>query len=220
MIFVNFKTYEQGSGKNALNLVKILQEVAHERQIKVIPVVQAIDLKDTVESTTLEVWAQHVDPIEYGAHTGQISPQEILEAGAAGTFLNHSEKKFSDLELLKKANEMVLSLGLKTLIFASGIDELQRVLPFKPTFVSYEPPELIGSRDVSVATQKPEIIEKAHELAQQHSIPLIVGAGIHSKDDIKISLQLGATGFAIASDILKAEDPKKEILELMEGYNQ
>jgi triosephosphate isomerase len=219
MIFVNFKTYAQGSGKNALNLIQILEDVAHERQIKLIPVVQAIDLKEAAELTKLEVWAQHIDPIDFGAHTGQISPQEVVDAGASGTFLYHSERKFSDLSLLEKANQMALDLGLKTLIFASNMEELQRVLPFKPTFVAYEPPELIGSHDVSVATQKPEIIKEAHELAQKHSIPLVVGAGIHSKEDIKISLQLGASGFAIASDILKSQDPKAELLELTEGYN-
>ena len=34
---------------------------------------------------------------------------------------------------------------------------------------------------------------------------LIVGAGIHSRDDVKKSLELGATGIAVAKDILKAE---------------
>ncbi|KKR37790.1 MAG: hypothetical protein UT72_C0032G0001, partial [Candidatus Woesebacteria bacterium GW2011_GWB1_40_101] len=33
MIFVNFKTYEEGSGQKALNLTRIIEEIAHETQI-------------------------------------------------------------------------------------------------------------------------------------------------------------------------------------------
>ena len=40
MLFINFKTYEEGTGKNALELIKILEEVAESSQIKIIPVVQ------------------------------------------------------------------------------------------------------------------------------------------------------------------------------------
>ena len=38
MIFVNFKIYEQGTGVSAINLVKVLETVAHKVQIKIIPV--------------------------------------------------------------------------------------------------------------------------------------------------------------------------------------
>ena len=58
----------------------------------------------------------------------------------------------------------------------------------------------------------------AVETAKTHNLPLIVGAGIHSRDDVKKSLELGATGIAVAKDILKAENPKKELLDLVEGF--
>ena len=37
-------------------------------------------------------------------------------------------------------------------------------------------------------------------------------------DDVRKSLELGAVGVAVASDIVKSEDPKKEILDLIEGF--
>lgn len=218
MIFVNFKTYPGGTGFQALKLVKVLEEVAHESQIKIIPVLQSTDIKEASIATTLEIWSQHVDPVEMGAHTGFILPEAVLEDGAMGTFLNHSEHKFVNFDDLKKANERAQSVGLKTLIFADGITELKKVIELKPSFVSYEPPELVGSATTSVSSAHPEIISEAANLSHGFGIPLIVGAGIHSMDDVRKSLELGAVGVAVASDIVKAEDPKKEIMDLVEGF--
>jgi triosephosphate isomerase len=90
MIFVNYKTYEEGTGGKAITLTKVLEEVSKDTQVKIIPAVQAPDIKEIVSSTTLEVWSQKIDPVEFGAHTGSIIPEALMEDGAMGTFLNHS----------------------------------------------------------------------------------------------------------------------------------
>ena len=218
MIFVNFKTFKEGTGHGALELVKVLEEVAHLSRVKIIPVVQSTDIKEIVLSSKLEVWAQKIDPVSYGAHTGSILPEAVFEDGAVGTFLNHSEAKLATFAELKQTNQKAKEVGLKTLIFTAGISELNRILALKPTFVAYEPPELVGSRETSVAQAKPEIISEASVLAKNAGIPLIVGAGIHSQEDVKKSLELGAVGVVVASDIVLAEDPKKELLDLVEGF--
>lgn len=218
MIFVNYKAYEQGTGEKAIALTKILEEVAHETQIKIIPVVQIIDAEMVVASTTLEVWIQHIDPITYGAHTGWTLPEEAARIGVSGVFLNHSEHKFDNFNDLFTANEKALSVNLKTLIFATDIQELKKVCELKPTYVSYEPAELVGSTTTSVAQAKPEIILEASEIAKSNGLPLIVGAGIHTQEDIRKSLGLGAVGFAIATGIVKAADPRSELLNLIEGF--
>lgn len=219
VIFVNFKTYEQGSGIRAVELAKTIEQVSSETSIKIIPVVQAADLKEVTSNVKVEVWVQNIDPIEYGAHTGGVLPEAVLEDGAVGTFLNHSEHKFENFDDLEKANKRAQEVGLKTLIFAGNMEELELVLKLKPNYVSYEPPELVGSTTTSVSQAKPEVVEKAVEIAKQKSLPVIVGAGIKTEEDIRVSLQLGAAGFAIASSIVKAEDPKSKLLELTKGYN-
>lgn len=218
MIFVNFKTYEESSGKAAVSLVSLIEEVASEDQIKIIPVVQASDIKEAVESSKLEVWTQKVDPVEFGAHTGSIIPEAVLEDGAVGTFLNHSEAKFEKFEDLKAANLRATQVGLKTLIFAANVDELKKVLELKPTFVSYEPPELIGSQTTSVSQAQPEVIKEAAEVAKEFGVPLIVGAGIHNMEDVRKSLELGAVGVAVASGIIKSENQKAALQDLVEGF--
>lgn len=218
MIFVNYKTYEEGSGQKALALTKILEEVAKETQVKIIPVVQALDAEMIVAATTLEVWVQHVDPLNYGAHTGWTLPEEVAKIGVAGVFLNHSEHKFDNFDSLYTACERSIAANLKTLVFAGNLTELKKVVELGPTYASYEPPELIGSTTISVAEAQPEIISQAVEIARITGVPLVVGAGIHSMADVKKSLELGAVGVAVATNIVKSPDPKKALFDLVEGF--
>lgn len=219
MILINFKTYQEGTGEEAIGLVKIIESVTTQTQVKIIPVVQATDLKEISLMTKLEVWAQHIDPAPYGAHTGAILAEAVLEDGASGVFLNHSEHKFRKLEDLQRAVQRAKEVGLKTLIFASDLEELKKVLPLAPTYVAYEPPELIGSQETSVARAQPEIIGQAVEFSKKAGLPLVVGAGVSSEEDVRISLQLGAVGVAVASSVVKAKDPKKKLLELVRGFS-
>lgn len=199
-------------------MVRALEAVSQESHVKLVAVVQALDLRMVATKTNLEVWVQGIDNISYGAHTGHILPEGVVAAGARGVVLNHSEKKAMNFDELSGQVERAREVGLKTLIFAGSMDELANAASLNPDFVSYEPPELIGSSDKSVATEEPDIIKKAVEVAKKHDLPLIVGAGIHTENDIKTSLSLGATGFAIASGIMKANEPKKEIENLVKGY--
>ena len=217
MIFVNFKVYQEGSGEEALALLAVLQKVAEEEQVKIIPAVGATDIREAVAASNLEIWSQHIDPDDFGAHTGDILPEAVKEDGAMGTFLNHSEHKFSNFDTLSKANERALKVGLKTLVFAADIEELARVITLRPTFIAYEPPELVGSKTTSVSEAKPEVVKEAVELTHEARLPLIVGAGIKSQKDVSISVSLGADGIAVASDVVKAKNPEKELRDLIAG---
>lgn len=218
MIFVNFKTYEEGTGQKAVDLAKILEEVARETQIKIIPVVQAGDVKEIGSATTLEIWVQKIDAVEFGAHTGAVLPESVSEDGAAGTFLNHSEAKFGTFEELSKAFDRAKDVGLKTLVFAETLEELRNACSLGPTYVAYESPELIGSTTTSIVEEGSEVIKEAYQISKKAGIPLIVGAGVHNRSEVKKSLELGAVGIAVATDIVKAADPKKELLDLGEGF--
>lgn len=218
MIFINYKTFRKGSGYDAVAITKTLEEVSRSEQIKIVPVVQVIDAEMVIDSTKLDVWVQHVDPISYGAYTGWTLPEEVVRIGVKGVFLNHSEHKFDEKEFLTKAVARCREVGLATLVFAEDVDELKEIVNLKPNFVSYEPPELVGSEDTSVSEAKPEVIKQAFEIAKNNGIPLIVGAGIKSKDDVVTALDLGATGIAVASGVIRVDDQRKNLLDLIEGF--
>ncbi|MBU0998535.1 triose-phosphate isomerase [Patescibacteria group bacterium] len=218
MIFINFKTYQEASGLKALSLVSIIEDVAISSQIKIIPVVQIIDLKEIVSVTKLEVWVQKIDSVSYGANTGSILAEEIVNAGARGTFLNHSENKISDFNLLKTVVDKAKKVNLKTLVFCSSLEELEKNKTLNPDFLSYEPPELIGG-DISVAASQPDIIAKAAVISKEAGIPLIIGAGIASQEDVRKSLEMGAVGVAVASHVIKSQNPRGALMNLTEGFN-
>jgi triosephosphate isomerase len=239
MIFVNFKTYASGTGERARELVWDLEKVAKETGVEVIPVVQLVDLQMLADVSNLDIWVQHADGISAGAHTGAVLPEAVKEAGAVGVLLNHSERKFSvknpksevrSTKQLQDSNfqnskqedsglgvavERCREVGLKVLICADGVDEVKQVLELKPDFLAYEPPELIGSSEVSVVS-KPEVVAEVVELAA--GVPVIIGAGVHTVEDIRKGLELGAKGFLISSAIMKAEDPEEKLRELVAGY--
>lgn len=207
MIFVNFKTYKEGTGGRALELVKVLRECERDSGVPIIPVVQTEDAVACIGSPGGEVWVQHTD-----------SPGLITKMGVKGAFLNHSDNKIRSNDELRGLVEKCKEVGLRTLVFAADLGELRQVLTLKPDFVAYEPPELIASKETSVAHAKPEIVKKAAVLAKSVSIPLIIGAGIKDSFDVKKSLELGAVGVAVSSAVVLAEDPKKVVLELAKGF--
>ncbi len=210
MIITNFKTYESATGKRAVDLAKIHEEVAKEMGVEIGIAVQAVDLWRVCQAVSIPVFAQHIDPVEYGSATGHVLPEAVKEAGAMGTLLNHSEHRLERGVLaasIKRAKEV----GLKVIVCAKDPEEGASFLEFEPDMIAVEPPELIGG-DISVSTAQPEIIEHATKLIGR--VKLLVGAGVKNGEDVKIALKLGARGVLLASGVTKAEDPKKVLRDL------
>ena len=161
ILFINFKTYEQSTGKNALKLAKIAESAAKKHNKKIVLVVQPFDLQEIAKSVRLEIFAQHIDPVVYGANTGSILPEAVKQAGAIGTILNHAEKKVDDF-FLEKAIARAKEVNLKVMCCAENIERAKKIASFKakPDLIAIEPPELIGGT-ISVSEAKPEIIEDA-----------------------------------------------------------
>ncbi len=203
---INCKTYTQGTGKNALKLLKQLETL----RPRPIVCLQAADLH-LAKKTKCEVWAQHLDPITPGSHTGWLLPETLLEYGVKGTLLNHSEHRSRHArKTIKRCKE----LGLKTMILVPSAADVKRVRRYGADCIGVEPPALIGSKTLSVAS-RPRLIKKAVQLA--HDTPLYIGAGVHSKEDIQVGRELGSEGVLIASAVVKAKNPKKVLQSLYRG---
>ncbi len=204
IVVINFKTYEQG--KSSIELAKKIQKVNKN----IIIVVQLTDIKEISKKTKLRVYAQHVDYKEKGRATGFVIPEAIKSAGAIGSFLNHSEHKLS-FNILKKTIQRCREVKLKIAVFAPSIKQAKKIERLKPDFLIYEPPELVGGK-ISVSTSRPGIIKK---ISKEIKMPFLVGAGIHSREDVKIAMKLGASGIAISSSITQARNPEKKLRELL-----
>lgn len=214
VLVINFKTYAKATGKKALELAKVAEKVAKELNVEIIVAVQYTDIKLIAESVEIPVYAQHIDPIKPGAHTGHILPEAVKEAGAQGTLLNHSEYRLR-LDMINEAILRAKEVGLETIVCADKPETSAAVATLKPTAIAIEPPELIGT-GISVSRAKPEVITNTVNIIRKidREIPILTGAGITYREDVEKALKLGTQGVLVASAIVKAKNWEEKIKEL------
>jgi triosephosphate isomerase len=215
LFLINFKTYEEGTGERGLKMAKIIEKVAMERSANIAIAVQIAEIQRISSEVSIPVYSQHMDGIHFGANTGWILPETIKAAGAAGVVLNHAEHQLKP-DSLREAIDRAKELRMKTVVCANTPDFAKAVAKFSPNYIAVEPPELIGGT-VSVSTAKPEVITNSLKVVGK--IPLLVGAGIKTKEDVKKGIQLGASGVFVASAIMKALNPEKIVKELADGMH-
>jgi triosephosphate isomerase len=213
ILVVNLKTYPEGTGKQALALLKAAEEVSKNN---VILAVQAVDIRFISEHSKIPLFAQHIDPCEEGNRTGSITPQAIKDAGAQGTLINHSEHRIPE-EQIKKTVELCKKHGLKTIICAESPEEAEKLSQYTPDYIAIEPPELIGG-NISVSEAKPEVI--TNTVNKIKNTKVLCGAGVKTENDSRIAVKLGSRGLLVASGIVKAKDQKKAIQDLLNGFKE
>jgi len=213
-IIVNFKTYLEATGKRAVELAKICEHVSDKTNVTVGVAPQFTDLVPVKAVVSIPIFAQHMDPVEPGNHTGHVLPESIKEAGVIGTLINHSERRL-DTNRVAFCIKRAKSLGLLSVVCADTPRLCEAVARESPHIVAIEPPELIGS-GVPVSKAKPELVTKTVKLVRDinKDILILCGAGITTGDDVAAALRLGTQGVLLSSGIVKAKNPQS-VLESM-----
>lgn len=214
LILINFKTYPESLGNKSLLLAKSIASVKNKNYLIAIAP-SLVTLREIAKKVRIPVYAQHADNDSSGAHTGHVLPSEIKDSDAVGVILNHSEKKISQ-NILEKTIEACKKEKLDIIVCASSLSEIEDIAKLKPDYLAYEPKELIGG-NLSVTKARPEIISKAVQAVKKISpkTKILVGAGIHTKNDLHKALELGAEGVLMAHAVVKAKDPKKFLEEFL-----
>lgn len=216
ILIINFKTYKQATGNNALKLAKIAEAVSKKTKTQIIIAAQAADIFRIKQKSKIKIFSQHLDNIDYGSNTGFALLESVKQAGASGTIINHAEHKLP-LKQIKEIIKKCKKAKFPVLACADSPREVTELKKLKPNFIVYEPPELIGG-NISVSTAKPKLITDS--VKKSGKIPLLVGAGVKNTDDVKKSIELGAKGVFVASGIIKAKNKKKAILDLIKGFKK
>ncbi|MHC1590725.1 MAG: triose-phosphate isomerase [Candidatus Helarchaeales archaeon] len=214
IILINFKTYIEATGQKALNLARICEKISSEFDLNITVAVQATDLRMIAGECNIPIFAQHVDPITPGSHTGHVLPEAVFQAGAKGTLINHAERKIKLLDIATVIKRMK-EFGLETCVCAANPETSGAAATFIPTYVAFELPELIGT-GISISKAEPEKVRKSVELITKNGpgvIPLC-GAGVSSAEDVSAALKLGAKGVLLASAFTKAKDPEAILIEM------
>lgn len=216
MILINFKIYKETFGDGAIRLAKICKKVADETKIRIVVVASALDAVRIIQETGAEVWLQGVDEYAEGKHTGTVSMEQAIKLGIKGSLVNHSEQQLprgTVQKIIKNKPE-----GFELMCCVKSIGQIERwVAKAKPDWILYEPPELIANKDKSIATEEPKIIKNAVEMAK--GIKLIAGAGVKNKQDVEVSLKMGAKGVVLSSAVVLANNPKEVLEEIAKGFN-
>ncbi len=207
LIIVNFKTYLEATGEKAVELAKKAEKVSLETKVSVGVAPQFTDIATVAKTAKIPVFAQHMDQIQPGSHTGHVLAEAVKETGAIGTLINHSERqlKLSDIDAIIRITR---ERSLVSVVCANNPNISAAVASLKPDIIAIEPPELIGT-GIPVSKAKPEVITDTIRLVRQinEKVVILCGAGISHGEDVKAALKLGTQGVLVASGIVKAKDP-------------
>ncbi|USZ72783.1 triose-phosphate isomerase [Natronosalvus halobius] len=210
-VLINLKTYPC----DPVAVAEAARDVDETTDARIAVAPQATHLERVAE-TGVETWAQHVDPIDYGSNTGHTLAEAVADAGAAGTLINHSERrlKLADVDGAIRAADRA---GLETVVCANNPAQIGAATALGPDAVAVEPPELIGT-GTPVSQADPDVVEDAVDAAARvdEDVTVLCGAGISTGEDVVAAADLGSSGVLLASGVAKADDPAVALADLVE----
>lgn len=215
IVILNYKTYLESSGENALELARALKSASEESGITMVAAPQAADIYRIQDQISLPIFAQHIDPITSGGHTGSNLIETLIEAGISGSLINHSENRMK-LADIDEVIQLCKQNDIESCVCTNNIATSKAIATFSPDAVAVEPPELIGT-GIPVSQAQPEVVEDSVKGVKSinKKIKVLCGAGISTGDDMKAAMDLGADGVLLASGIVKAKNPKEALLDLV-----
>lgn len=213
MIFLSLKTYKESSGDQVIKLCQKAKQVAQQTNVKIMIGAQPFDIRRIKKEVGIEVWAQHLDPIDPGRHFGWLSPYSAKLAGATGTMINHAEHAVP-FKTIKDIMAKCQTQGLKTLVGTDSIALAKKVIKLKPDYLAFENPDLIAG-DVSFVDQDADRIKKVIDFTP---MPFFVGAGIKTKEHVIKTVQLGGQGVILSSGVVLAKNQQAALRDLALGF--
>ncbi len=217
IIVLNFKTYRESTGSEALRLAEICEDIARDYSVQMIVAPQTADIHAISQKVKIPVYAQHVDGVGYGGFTGHVTAASIKAAGARGSLINHSERriKLADMEASLSACR---DFALASIICTNNVATTRAAAALEPDYVAVEPPELIGS-GIPVSKANPNVVSDSVSAVKKIAprVGVLCGAGITHGEDLRSALDLGSEGVLLASGIIKAKDQRQALEDLVTG---
>ncbi|RZN33259.1 MAG: triose-phosphate isomerase [Methanosarcinales archaeon] len=199
LVILNFKTYIEATGKNAVRIAEICRDLGRETGISIIAVPQLPDIR-AVADTGVPVFSQHISGFDPGSHTGHALAESVRDAGAIGTLINHSEHRLT-LADIDAAIAAARRTSLTTIVCSNNVATTRAAAALP---VSSADPDVITGSVKAVSEIDP-------------GVRVLCGAGISKGEDMQSALQLGTVGVLLASGIIRASDPKAALKDLISG---
>jgi len=217
LIVLNFKTYRESTGSEALRLATICEDISRDYSVQMVVAPQVADIQTISKAVKIPVYAQHVDGVGYGGFTGHVTAASLKAAGAAGSLINHSERRL-ELAKIDASITACRQAGIKTIVCTNNVATTSAAASLEPDYVAVEPPELIGS-GIPVSKADPDVVIKSVQAVKRIApdVGVLCGAGITHGEDLRAALELGSVGVLLASGIIKAKDQRKALEDLVTG---
>src|SRR5690625_4269633 len=202
-------------GEELLEFVDVAEALANERNVTVFITAPYADISEVSKRAKhVIVSAQNMDGLEPGAGMGKVLPESLYAAGARATFLNHAENPMTLANLAKAVNRAD-ELGIITIVCADSLQEARAIAMLNPDIILCEPTELIGTGQ----TSDEEYIKETNQAIKEMNENILVmqAAGISTADDVYRTISLGADGTGCTSGIVKAEDHKQMLIDMVEA---
>ncbi len=217
VVAINMKTYPQSCGQSGLKLAELCEGIAKQTGKSIALAPQSVDAALFAKFFDIPIFGQHVDNVKQGSTTGRVTPESLKAIGCTGTLINHSEYRLpaEDVEALV---QRCAELELITIVCTKDAEESKAYAQFRPNFIAVEPPELIGG-DISVTTANPEVVSDSVTLVKDVApeVKVLCGAGVKNGRDVAMAIELGAEGVLLASGVVKAEDQRAVLEDLVGG---
>jgi len=197
-------------------MIEVMQRWPSVRLALATPAMNVAQACELSHDSLVEVWTQHLDIDGWGSSTGSVSAAHARSLGATGTLLNHAEQPMSVAGV-----KDILEGEYRPATICICAPEPQAAAEYArlgPDYLAVEPPELIGG-DVSVTTADPGIISSTVASVKEAapSVMVLCGAGVKTGEDLRVALELGASGVLLASGITKADRPGVALENLLKG---
>lgn len=220
LIVLNFKTYRESTGTEALRLAEICEDISRDYSVQMVVVPQAADIQTISKAVKIPVYAQHVDGVGYGGFTGHVTAASLKAAGASGSLINHSERRLKLAEI-EASISACRQAAIKTIVCTNNVATTSAAASLGPDYVAVEPPELIGS-GIPVSKADPDVVIRSVQAVKSIApdVGVLCGAGITHGEDLRAALELGSIGVLLASGIIKAKDQRKALEDLVTGLGK
>jgi len=217
LFVINFKNYQEISGKKSVELARAAEVVARRSNIRIVVAPPQASLALVASQVRVPVFAQHLDSSDTGSTTGFMVPEVVKSYGVNGSLINHSEHRIPLAEI-RKLIKRLHTLKMVSVVCARTPNEVKKFASLKPDYIAIEPPELIGSV-IAVSKAKPSIITRSIRAVNNRNkkTHVICGAGIVDGNDVSAAMKLGSRGILVASGIVKARNWRAKIKELADA---
>jgi len=119
-IVLNFKTYSESTGAQAVRLARICEDVGRDYAVQMIVVPQVADISAVASAVKIPVYSQHVDGVGFGGFTGHVTAACLAGAGAKGSLINHSERRL-ELAEIEASISACRQAGLKSIVCTNNV---------------------------------------------------------------------------------------------------